>query len=185
MFCLSRAAFSALSRPQAAVVSMYPLLNVMPRASDAPSQLPSACTSSLLLSDSVLHGRSLDFEPRDAMAETAVLVHHKRPPRKIKTFLHFNTFQFISHGNLFEISLSLRKGELQYTCLQALVYPTALQWFTCIRPKAFSLSVNARARGIYLETNTSFEELSRRVASGANLLGAQKSKTNRREMHLN
>ena len=37
------------------------------------------------------------------------------------------------------------RGEVQYSCLQPLVYPTALQWFTCVRPKAFSLSVNASA----------------------------------------
>ena len=51
------------------------------------------------------------------------------------------------------------------------VWTTALQWFTCVRPKAFSLSVNARAQGIYMESNSSFEELLRRVGSGAYLLG--------------
>lgn len=129
----------------ATAVSVYPLLNIAPKGpTDAPGSpgRPSACTSSLLSSGGlVYHGRSLDFEPRDPIAETTVVVRHKW------------------------------RGEAQYTCLQPLVWTTALQWFTCVRPKAFSLSVNARARGIYMESNSSFEELLRRVGSGAYLLG--------------
>eukprot|EP00438_Fugacium_kawagutii_P003536 Skav234039 [mRNA] locus=scaffold5814:58540:62240:- [translate_table: standard] len=60
--------------------------------------------------------------------------------------------------------------KVQYSCLQPLVWTTAFQWFTCVKPKAFSLSVNARSRGIHMESNTSFEELLRRVGS-AYLLG--------------
>ncbi|CAJ1379890.1 unnamed protein product [Effrenium voratum] len=121
----------------AALVSIYPLLNIAPKSpSDAPSEFSSACTSSLLaLPGGVLHGRSLDYEPRGPMADTAVVVHHKRSTK------------------------------VQYSCLQPLVYPTALQWFTCVRPKAFSLSVNARSRGIFMESNTTFDELLRRVSS--------------------
>jgi len=129
----------------ATAVSLYPLLIISPKApTDAPGApgRPSACTSSLLsYGGLVYHGRSLDFEPRDPIAETTVVVRHKW------------------------------RGEAQYTCLQPLVWTTALQWFTCVRPKAFSLSVNARAQGIYMESNSSFEELLRRVGSGAYLLG--------------
>jgi len=126
-------------------VSMYPLLNIAPKGpTDAPglATAPSACTSSLLSQPgSVLHGRSLDYEPRDPIAETTVVVRYRKD------------------------------GKVQYTCLQPLVWTTALQWFTCVRPRAFSLSVNARSRGIHMESNTSFEELLRRVESGAYLLG--------------
>jgi len=66
----------------------------------------------------------------------------------------------------------LRGGKRAYRCLHPLVYPSALQWFTCVRPGAFSLSVNARSQGIYTEHNASFQKLIRRVpVPGAYLLG--------------
>jgi len=47
-----------------------------------------------------------------------------------------------------------------------------MQWFTCVRPGAFSLSVNARSQGVETEHNASFAELLRRVsAPGAEFLG--------------
>lgn len=104
---------------------------------DGPHAL-SACTSTLVSTRDghTLHGRSLDYEPRDAMATTASVVNFK-------------------HGN---------SSSAGYKCLHPLVYPTALQWFTCIRPGSFSLSVNARGQGRWNEHNTSFDELLRRLA---------------------
>eukprot|EP00930_Biecheleria_cincta_P100650 TRINITY_DN92264_c0_g1_i1.p1 TRINITY_DN92264_c0_g1~~TRINITY_DN92264_c0_g1_i1.p1 ORF type:complete len:447 (+),score=81.58 TRINITY_DN92264_c0_g1_i1:51-1391(+) len=126
----------------ATVVSLYPLLNIA--AKNTTDTKPSACTSTLVrkADGKVLHGRSLDYEPRDPMAETTVV-------------LDF-----------------LRGGKRAYRCLHPLVYPSALQWFTCVRPGAFSLSVNARSQGIYTEHNASFRELIRRISvPGAYLLG--------------
>lgn len=126
----------------AAVVSIYPLLNIARK--NTTDTIPSACTSSLVQrpDGSLLHGRSLDYEPRDPMALATVVVDFRR------------------------------SGQPVYRCLMPLVYPTALQWFTCVRPGAFSLSVNARAQGIWTEHNASFEELLRRVRMpGAQLLG--------------
>mmetsp|Transcript_48991 Transcript_48991/g.116534 ORF Transcript_48991/g.116534 Transcript_48991/m.116534 type:complete len:458 (-) Transcript_48991:77-1450(-) len=138
---------SSLFSPEALAssIAIYPLLNIAPRPStDAGPPGLRACTSSLLklASGQVIHGRSLDYEPRDPMAASAVIVTHKL------------------------------KGEAQYKCLQPLVYTTAFQWFTCVRPKAFSLSVNARSRGIFMESNATFDELLRRVSSSeAHFLG--------------
>jgi len=129
----------------AAAVSIYPILNIA--AKNTTDTKPSACTSTLVrrADGTVLHGRSLDYEPRDPMALGTVVLDFRRPTRH---------------------------GELAYRCLHPLVYPTALQWFTCIRPGAFSLSVNARGQGVNTEHNSSFDELLRRVrAPGALLLG--------------
>lgn len=43
---------------------------------------------------------------------------------------------------------------MQYTCLQPLVWTTALQWFTCVRPRAFSLSVTCSCSATDLETSS-------------------------------
>lgn len=136
-------ASEALDLPAlATVVSLYPLLNIA--AKNTTDTKPSACTSTLVrqADGKVLHGRSLDYEPRDPMAETAVVLDFRRG------------------------------GKQAYRCLHPLVYPSAMQWFTCVRPGAFSLSVNARSQGIYTEHNTSFQELLRRTSvPGAYFLG--------------
>lgn len=134
----------ALFLPEAiaTLTSVYPIMNTSPK--NTTDTRPSACTSLLVqqIDGTVLHGRSLDYEPRSAMAQSTVLL----------------DFQY--------------EGSLAYSCLYPLVYPTALQWFTCVRPGAFSLSVNARSQGVHNEHNTSFKELMRRVTSpGALLLG--------------
>mmetsp|Transcript_115542 Transcript_115542/g.326617 ORF Transcript_115542/g.326617 Transcript_115542/m.326617 type:complete len:454 (+) Transcript_115542:52-1413(+) len=129
----------------AAATSVYVLGNISPRnTTDTRPHLPSACTSALVRGHDghVLHGRSLDYEPRDPMAETAVEVEFTK------------------------------RGVAAYTCLHPLVYPIALQWFTCVRPGQFSLSVNARGQGQWHEHNTTFDELLRRLqAPGSKLLG--------------
>lgn len=90
----------------------------------------------------MLHGRSLDYEPRDPIAAATVVVDFWRGGRSL------------------------------YRCLHPLPFPTATQWFTCVRPGAFSLSVNARGQGIWTEHNTSFPEFLRRVkVPGTLLLG--------------
>eukprot|EP00440_Ansanella_granifera_P070670 gb/GFBE01076691.1/.p1 GENE.gb/GFBE01076691.1/~~gb/GFBE01076691.1/.p1 ORF type:complete len:450 (+),score=74.84 gb/GFBE01076691.1/:1-1350(+) len=124
----------------ATAVSLYPILNIA--AKNTTDTRPSACTSTLArqADGTVLHGRSLDYEPRDQMAQASVV-------------LDFH-----------------RRGEHQYRCLNAMQYPTALAWFTCVRPGAFSLSVNARSQGVYTEHNASFDELLRRVAEPTSLL---------------
>jgi len=83
--------------------------------------MPSACTSLLVRREdgSVMHGRSLDYEPRDAIAAGTVVIDFHRG------------------------------GKPAYRCLHPLIYPTATQWFTCVRPGAFSLSVNARSQGMW------------------------------------
>lgn len=130
----------------ALAASGYIIGNIFPENSDTPNsthiQPRSACTSTLVAGSGgrVLHGRSLDYEPRTAMAKTTVEV------------------QFT------------RGGEVQYTCLHPLVYPTALQWITCQRPGQMSLSVNARSRGRWMETNITFQELLRRIAVPGNML---------------
>lgn len=126
----------------AAATSIYPIMNIAPK--ETTDTRPSACTSTLVRrpDGAVLHGRSLDYEPRDPLA-------------------------------LGSVALDFRRGgALAYRCLHPLPYPTGLQWFTCVRPGAFSLSVNARSQGIHTEHNASFDELLRRVrAPGALLLG--------------
>eukprot|EP00413_Alexandrium_margalefii_P025058 CAMPEP_0204563442 /NCGR_PEP_ID=MMETSP0661-20131031/34311_1 /ASSEMBLY_ACC=CAM_ASM_000606 /TAXON_ID=109239 /ORGANISM="Alexandrium margalefi, Strain AMGDE01CS-322" /LENGTH=449 /DNA_ID=CAMNT_0051570997 /DNA_START=51 /DNA_END=1400 /DNA_ORIENTATION=+ len=126
----------------ATLTSLYPILNIAAR--NTTDTRPSACTSILVRQESgkVLHGRSLDYEPRDPMALGTVV-----------------------------LDFQLRRSTA-YSCLHPLLYPTALQWFTCVRPGAFSLSVNARSQGRDNEHNTTFPELLRRVASpGVLLLG--------------
>eukprot|EP00931_Biecheleriopsis_adriatica_P050664 TRINITY_DN29354_c0_g1_i1.p1 TRINITY_DN29354_c0_g1~~TRINITY_DN29354_c0_g1_i1.p1 ORF type:complete len:445 (+),score=64.89 TRINITY_DN29354_c0_g1_i1:40-1374(+) len=126
----------------ATAVSLYPLLNIASK--NTTDTKPSACTSTLARQSDgkVLHGRSLDYEPRDPMAKASVVL----------------DFQ--------------KKNQTLYRCLHPLQYPSALQWFTCVRPGAFSLSVNARSQGVDTEHNASFHELLRRVARpGAQLLG--------------
>lgn len=126
----------------ATAVSLYPILNIATKNST--DTKPSACTSTLARTadGKVLHGRSLDYEPRDLLAEVSVVLD-----------FHLD-------------------GKHAYRCLHPMTYPTALAWFTCVRPGAFSLSVNARSQGIESEHNESFHELRRRVAeSKAQLLG--------------
>eukprot|EP00929_Paragymnodinium_shiwhaense_P000890 TRINITY_DN101095_c0_g1_i1.p1 TRINITY_DN101095_c0_g1~~TRINITY_DN101095_c0_g1_i1.p1 ORF type:complete len:442 (+),score=87.35 TRINITY_DN101095_c0_g1_i1:80-1405(+) len=104
----------------------------------------SACTSTLVIGDdrSVLHGRSLDYEPRDPVAATTIQVDFTRD------------------------------GVVEYSCMHPLTWTTALQWFTCIRPQRFSLSVNARGQGVSTEHNTTFAEMLSRIENpGALLLG--------------
>ncbi|CAE8638333.1 unnamed protein product [Polarella glacialis] len=127
----------------AAAASIYVFANIAPRnTSDAPPPHGSACTSIVAVGPDghVLHGRSLDFEPRDPIAASAVEV------------------QFLS------------AGKVAYSCLHPLVSPTGLQWFTCLRPGAFSLSVNARSLGPKNEHNTTFDGLLARLGSGEQLL---------------
>mmetsp|Transcript_102310 Transcript_102310/g.328093 ORF Transcript_102310/g.328093 Transcript_102310/m.328093 type:complete len:479 (+) Transcript_102310:61-1497(+) len=126
----------------ASLISIYPLTLIAEK--NGTDTIPSACTSTLVrrADGSLLHGRSLDYEPRDPMAEGTVAIEFQR------------------------------RGRLEYRCLYTLPYVTAFQWFTCVRPGAFSLSVNARGQGIQTEHNTSFSELLRRVqVPGALLLG--------------
>ena len=78
---------------------------------------------------------------------------------------------FFPKNHLGKSNLWGKKTKRLWAISNSKVWTTALQWFTCVRPKAFSLSVNARARGIHMESNSSFEELLRRVGSGAYLLG--------------
>ncbi|CAK0889083.1 unnamed protein product [Prorocentrum cordatum] len=121
-------------------MSLYPLLNIA--AKNTTDARPSACTSALarMGGGRVLHGRSLDYEPRDPLALGSVVLDFRL------------------------------RGEVAYRCLHPLPYGTALQWFTCVRPGAFSLSVNARSQGSWTEHNTSFPELLRRL-EGSLLLG--------------
>mmetsp|Transcript_21731 Transcript_21731/g.61647 ORF Transcript_21731/g.61647 Transcript_21731/m.61647 type:complete len:452 (+) Transcript_21731:72-1427(+) len=126
----------------ATLSSLYPILNIA--AKNTTDTRPSACTSLLVKQSDgrVLHGRSLDYEPRDPLALSTVVVDFRE------------------------------RGKVLYSCLQPLPFPSALQWFTCVRPGAFSLSVNARSQGRDTEHNSTFKELLRRVASpGALLLG--------------
>lgn len=124
----------------ATVTSLYPILNIAGK--NTTDTKPSACTSTLVrrANGAVLHGRSLDYEPRDPMALGTVVLDFRK------------------------------QGELAYRCLHPLPYPTAVQWFTCVRAGAFSLSVNARAQGRWTEHNTTFAELLRRVAAPEALL---------------
>lgn len=121
-------------------MSLYPILNIASK--NTTDTGPSACTSALARTSNgrVLHGRSLDYEPRDPLALGSVVLDFRL------------------------------RGEIAYRCLHPLPYGTALQWFTCVRPGAFSLSVNARSQGSWTEHNTSFAELMRRV-EGSMLLG--------------
>lgn len=127
----------------ATAVSLYPILNTA-AVNHTDAGPTSACTSTVVLTKTgqVLHGRSLDYEPRDELANATVVVDFRKT------------------------------GNLAYRCLNPLHYTTALQWFTCVRPGSFSLSVNARSQGSWMEHNTSFEELLRRAtAPGMLLLG--------------
>merc|ERR1711934_730601 len=61
-------------------------------------------------------------------------------------------------------------GSVKYTCMHPLVYPSALQWYTCLRPGRFSLSVNARSQGRWHEQNTTYDGFLKRVESAEQLL---------------
>lgn len=126
----------------ALATAKYVLTNINPKNTTDAGATVSACTSTLVAQTDgrVLHGRSLDYEPRTAMANTVA-----------------------------EVSFT-RGGVPSYTCSHPLVYPTALQWFTCVKPGSMSLSVNARSRGEWMERNTTYDELLRRLSVPGKLL---------------
>lgn len=102
----------------------------------------SACTSTLVVGAEglMLHGRSLDYEPRTLLAKVSVEVNF------------------------------VRNGTVQYRCFHPLVYPTALGWVTCERPGHMSLSVNARSHGTCLESGITCDEMLRRISKTDNYL---------------
>lgn len=130
----------------ATAVLLYPMLNTAVKSSTdtKPHALrsPSACTS-LVVADSdgvVYHGRSLDYEPRDALASATVMVNFQQ------------------------------KNQTAYKCMVPLPYISATNWYTCLRPGAFSLSVNARAQGLWTEHNTTWTAFLQRISQGSEML---------------
>lgn len=130
----------------ATALLLYPMLNTAVKSSTdtRPHALrrPSACTS-LVVADVngiVYHGRSLDYEPRDSLASSTVMVNF------------------------------LQSNKTAYKCMVPLPYISATNWYTCMRPGAFSLSVNARGQGLWNEHNTTWVEFLQRIAQGKEML---------------